>query len=218
MILKNSKGFSLIELSIVLIIIGLLVAGITGGASLIRSAELRAVISEIRNYQTAINAYYTAVGELPGGVDSDQMEFSETGVAWHDLYEEGITDIDPTTTTTGATSLDSDYGIDSKIKGSFYVLGYNEGAMDQNVIFLISDGGTGGTAETVTDLEDIGDTVTTLTNPSITRRDANFLDSKMDNGVIDSGRVYSFNAGTGTCSYSTTDTTKDCVIAIGIGL
>ena len=65
----NNKGFSLIELSIVLIIIGLLVAGITGGASLIKSAELRAVMSEVRNYQTAVNAYYTATGKLPGGLD-----------------------------------------------------------------------------------------------------------------------------------------------------
>ena len=64
MINTNKKGFSLIELSIVLIIIGLLVAGITGGASLIKSAELRAVMTDIRNYQTAVNAYYTSRGEL----------------------------------------------------------------------------------------------------------------------------------------------------------
>lgn len=213
--LNNSKGFSLIELSIVLIIIGLLVAGITGGASLIRSAELRAVISEVRNYQTAINAYYTAVGELPGGVSSDQLLFSETGVAWQDLYDEGITDVEPGTSTGSATALDSDYGMSSKIKGSYYVLGYNNGAMEQNVLFLIADNGTAETAAALTALTATG----SLTNPSITRRDANFLDDKIDNGVIDSGRVYSFDAGTsGACAYDSTDATKDCAIAFGIGL
>ncbi len=51
---SKKSAFSLIELSIVLIIIGLLVAGITGGASLIKSATLRAVMTEARNYNTAV--------------------------------------------------------------------------------------------------------------------------------------------------------------------
>ncbi|MDR0571490.1 MAG: prepilin-type N-terminal cleavage/methylation domain-containing protein, partial [Rickettsiales bacterium] len=47
------KAFSLIELSIVLIIMGLLVAGITGGAALIKSAQLRVLITEFQNYRVA---------------------------------------------------------------------------------------------------------------------------------------------------------------------
>ena len=63
---KKKSAFSLIELSIVLIIIGLLIAGITGGASLIRSAELRAVIGEYRGYSTAVNGFYVQYNDLPG--------------------------------------------------------------------------------------------------------------------------------------------------------
>ena len=46
---NNNKAFSLIELSIVLMISGLLVGGITGGKSLIESAKIRNVINEFNN-------------------------------------------------------------------------------------------------------------------------------------------------------------------------
>jgi len=63
---NKKKAFSLIELSIVLIIIGLLVAGVTGGASLIKNAELRSLMTEARGYQTAVNAFYERFQDLPG--------------------------------------------------------------------------------------------------------------------------------------------------------
>jgi prepilin-type N-terminal cleavage/methylation domain-containing protein len=63
---SKRSAFTLIELSIVLIIIGLLVAGVTGGASLIRSAQLRSVMSEARGYNVAVNAFVVQYNELPG--------------------------------------------------------------------------------------------------------------------------------------------------------
>ena len=56
----------MIELSIVLIIIGLLIAGVTGGASLIKSSELRSAMGEARGYAVAVNAFYTQYNALPG--------------------------------------------------------------------------------------------------------------------------------------------------------
>lgn len=67
---KNKKsGFSLIELSIVLIIIGLLIAGVTGGASLIKSSELRAIITESRTWAVSVNSFYNQFDSLPGDYD-----------------------------------------------------------------------------------------------------------------------------------------------------
>ena len=62
----KKSAFSLIELSIVLIIIGLLIAGITGGASLIKSSELRSVVVEARVYGAAVNNFYSRYVALPG--------------------------------------------------------------------------------------------------------------------------------------------------------
>ena len=69
---NNDKtlGFSLIELSIVLIIIGLLVAGITGGQSLIESAKIRAAINELNGLKQTMFAFYAANGRLPGDLEN----------------------------------------------------------------------------------------------------------------------------------------------------
>ena len=66
----NSFAFSLIELSIVLIIIGLLVAGVTGGASLIRSAKIRAFMNELGGWKQAVNSFYASKDRLPGDLNN----------------------------------------------------------------------------------------------------------------------------------------------------
>ena len=63
------NGFSLVELSIVLVILGLLVGGILAGKSLIRASELRAVTRERDQITTAIHTfkdkYLYRPGDLP---------------------------------------------------------------------------------------------------------------------------------------------------------
>ncbi len=60
------RGFSLVELSIVLVILGLLVGGILAGQSLIRASELRSVSTDFNKYQTAIHAFRDKYFGLPG--------------------------------------------------------------------------------------------------------------------------------------------------------
>ena len=71
----NHKGFTLIELSIVLIIISLVVGGIVGGKSLIKSAELNSLISELKEYETAFNSFELQYDALPG-------DFNEASLYW----------------------------------------------------------------------------------------------------------------------------------------
>ena len=68
---NNNKAFSLIELSIVLIIIGLLVAGITGGQSLIESAKVHSFYSSLNNYKQAFNTFYISHSRFPGDFNMD---------------------------------------------------------------------------------------------------------------------------------------------------
>lgn len=59
-------AFSLVELSIVLVILGLLVGGILAGQSLIRASELRSVNTDITKYTTATFAFKDKYFALPG--------------------------------------------------------------------------------------------------------------------------------------------------------
>ena len=70
---SNFLAFSLIELSIVLIIIGLLVAGVTGGASLIDSAKVRNLINEFQGIERSVYAFRIAKDRMPGDINNDGL-------------------------------------------------------------------------------------------------------------------------------------------------
>tara|TARA_B100001179_G_scaffold200779_1_gene161461 strand:- start:184 stop:984 length:801 start_codon:yes stop_codon:yes gene_type:complete len=60
------KAFSLVELSIVLVILGLLTGGILTGQSLIRAAELRSVTTQVQQIKTAALTFRDKYFALPG--------------------------------------------------------------------------------------------------------------------------------------------------------
>jgi prepilin-type N-terminal cleavage/methylation domain-containing protein len=60
------RGFSLVELSIVLVILGLITGGILTGQSLIKAAQLRTITTELNNYQIAVSSFKDKYDSLPG--------------------------------------------------------------------------------------------------------------------------------------------------------
>lgn len=69
------RGFTLVELSIVLAIIGLLVGGIMGINTYVRSARLNGVMNDSKIYITAFNQFQTRYGSPPG-------DYSAASAAW----------------------------------------------------------------------------------------------------------------------------------------
>lgn len=65
----RNYAFSLVELSIVLVILGLLVGGVLSGQALIHAAELRAVTTESNKYTSAMHGfrdkYFARAGDMP---------------------------------------------------------------------------------------------------------------------------------------------------------
>ncbi len=64
--LIKQVGFTLIELSIVLVIIGLIVGGVLVGQDLIKAAEIRSTIGQYEKYNASINTFRTKYNGIPG--------------------------------------------------------------------------------------------------------------------------------------------------------
>jgi prepilin-type N-terminal cleavage/methylation domain-containing protein len=62
----TKHGFTLVELSIVLVIIGLIVGGVVGGQSLIHSKKISSIISDVNKIKTALNTFELQYDCKPG--------------------------------------------------------------------------------------------------------------------------------------------------------
>lgn len=72
---RTSSGFTLTELSIVLIIMGLLIASIVSGAKFIDFAKARALIAHSDEHQSHLYGFLSKYSEYPG-------DFTEASIYW----------------------------------------------------------------------------------------------------------------------------------------
>ncbi|NGZ07730.1 MAG: prepilin-type N-terminal cleavage/methylation domain-containing protein [Magnetococcales bacterium] len=85
---KRQGGFSLIEISIVLVIIGLLIGGVLKGQAMVQNSKIKRIASDVQMIQGAMNAYSDSYWMLPG-------DDSGAGTRWTNIHPaDGTQDID----------------------------------------------------------------------------------------------------------------------------
>jgi len=117
----DRQGFTLIELSIVLVIIGLIVGGVLVGQDLIRAGEVRATITQVEKYNTAANTFRGRFGYLPGDIPNPtagQFGFATRGVYYGEGDGNGILD---GVTWNGSTGGGGNYGSAAGETAMFWV-------------------------------------------------------------------------------------------------
>ncbi len=67
---KHQSGFTLVEIAIVLVIIGLLLGGVLKGQEMIANAKFRNLQSEIQSYAAAIYSFQDRYAALPGDMSA----------------------------------------------------------------------------------------------------------------------------------------------------
>jgi prepilin-type N-terminal cleavage/methylation domain-containing protein len=88
---KGNAGFTLIELAIVLVVIGLIIAAVLKGEDLINNGRMLNFVSNpVREAQTAAMAYYDRTGQYPDTVHG--MDGVRTGPLYN-MYQAGINSV-----------------------------------------------------------------------------------------------------------------------------
>ncbi|MCS5597318.1 MAG: prepilin-type N-terminal cleavage/methylation domain-containing protein [Alphaproteobacteria bacterium] len=68
--IRSEKGFTLVELAVVMIIIGLLIGGVLKGQELIKSAKVTSTISQVKGIDAATSTFQDIYAGLPGDLAS----------------------------------------------------------------------------------------------------------------------------------------------------
>jgi prepilin-type N-terminal cleavage/methylation domain-containing protein len=97
MINSRKNGFSLIELSIAFIIMGLLITGVVGGNAMVKATKNQKIAREFGNVELGIRSYMIrSNNNLPGDLDGNhKIEFvnktgqNEANEAWKILIDGG---------------------------------------------------------------------------------------------------------------------------------
>ena len=207
--MKNQQsGFTLVEIAIVLVIIGLLLGGVLKGQELINSAKVKSLASEFRAIPTFIYGYQDRFRSLPGD-DRDPtrvggIKASTGGQVQGNGVIEGAWDSEAQT--------DESFLFWQHVRLANLAVGPTAFSSAADLAAFIprnAEGGRIGVTGTIT----IGGTAWNATffacSGQITGRFAKQLDTTMDDGKADTGTLRVFSAitaaGAGTIEAAPTD-------------
>ena len=89
---RHEQGFTLIELSIVLVIIGLIIGGVLVGQDMIKAAQTRAQIAQIERYNSGANSFKAKYNGIPGDLnlaDANNFGFYTSGCLGDGSFPQG---------------------------------------------------------------------------------------------------------------------------------
>lgn len=212
---KARSGFTLVELSIVLVIIGLIIGGVLTGQQIIQNARITNAINGIQAYQGQLQTYTQNYGTMPGDDPSATTRFPSMGqsVNGNNNGKIGTASSFDTTSTTGEASESLHVWAHLRAAGLVknQVTGGTTAIQPPNPfggVFGFQNGAFGGVF-----------TTTVLCIDKVTAGAAQAIDARLDDGTSDAGAIQSTpyinatgsSANAPTATYSDDNTYTMCV-------
>lgn len=218
------KGFTLIEISIVLLIIALLTGAVLQGSEMIRSAELRSMITKVEEHKSAISQFQELYEALPGDMTNatDYWSASANG--------DGDTTIDIETSNEPFRALEQLY-LAELIEGSYngawgsgFAIGSNIGELSRSGVSIYAKCCSTTDYARTLDFNNHINIFTVYSDDddfragAVSPIEAQNIDDKIDDGIPDFGFVGSSGSYTGlayaaTGCYSGTGSTSTYLTA-----
>jgi prepilin-type N-terminal cleavage/methylation domain-containing protein len=204
-------GFTLLELSISLLIIGFIVSALSYGSALVKQASIRAVITEVRALSTALGNFKMLYGTVPGDLSNATSYWpAVAGTQTANLTNgNGNGLIDGTEYNYALQMLSSasliQYNLLNAVNHPSKYSSYASYKLfNHNSTSSVAVYGRSGLGN-VLDLANISGTTF---NGAVTSQDAYNIDLKMDDGLLYSGIIYTAKGSNYTgANYCTTLTT-----------
>ena len=192
MLNKKQAGFTLVEIAIVLVIVGLLIGGVLKGQEMITNAKLKRIESDNAGLLAALYSYQDRYLQLPGDDDAASTRFSVYGSTAVDGDGDGVIGngsdwLDTTAWVQGPTAETTKFF--GHLRASGLIAG---GANDSNRPTNAFGGQIGiqeGSLGMVGQITIFG---------NIDGGIASILDGRMDDGIGNSGRVRSADVALAT--------------------
>lgn len=179
--MKRQKGFTLVEIAIVMVIIGLLLGGILKGRQIIIDAKIKNLENDYQGLQAAFYLYRDRYSSLPGDDSRAKIHFSEEiNQGNGDGYINGVFNSE--------TETDESRLVWSHLRAA----GLVTGAKTTTDLPLHAFSGLMGISSQLTMTRSMMTLVGTYVGfADISNEIALILDSKLDDGYSDQGKIQS---------------------------